>query len=105
MSALQQACPELGAEDVLDVLAVQTPDMPGTVIPMLVNKLMGMPVQIVLMLDDYHVTAAAMSRSPHCCVISAGAGLGRAFLRDSPRLGEPLGGAPARTLGYAIIKR
>ena len=72
MSALQQACPELGAEDVLDVLAVQTPDMPGTVIPMLVNKLMGMPVQIVLMLDDYHVTAAAMSRSPHCCVISAG---------------------------------
>ncbi len=55
VSALQQACPELGAEDILGVLAAQTPDIPGTVIPMLVNKLMGMPVQIVLMLDDYHV--------------------------------------------------
>jgi len=55
VSALQQACPELGAEDILAVLATQTPDILGTVIPMLVNKLMGWPAQVVLMLDDYHV--------------------------------------------------
>ena len=55
VSALQQACPELGGEDILDVLAAQAPDIPGTVIPMLVNKLMGWPVRIVLVLDDYHV--------------------------------------------------
>ena len=48
VSALQQACPELGAEVILGVLAVRKPDIPGTVIPMLVNKLMGVPVQIVL---------------------------------------------------------
>ena len=55
VSALQQACPELGAEVILGVLAARKPDIPGTVIPMLVNKLMGVPVQIVLVLDDYHV--------------------------------------------------
>ena len=41
VSALRQACPELGGEDILSVLAAQSPDIPGTVIPMLVNKLMG----------------------------------------------------------------
>jgi len=55
VSALQQACPELGTEDILGVLAARKPDIPGTVIPMLVNKLMGMPVRGVLVLDDYHV--------------------------------------------------
>jgi LuxR family transcriptional regulator, maltose regulon positive regulatory protein len=55
VSALQQACPELGGEDILDVLAAQAPDIRGTVIPMLVNKLMEWPVPIVLVLDDYHV--------------------------------------------------
>jgi LuxR family transcriptional regulator, maltose regulon positive regulatory protein len=55
VSALRQACPELGGEDILDVLAARAPDIPGTVIPMLVNTLMGCPVQIVLVLDDYHV--------------------------------------------------
>ncbi len=55
VSALQQACPELGGEDILDVLAAQAPDIWGTVIPMLVNKLMEWPVPIVLVLDDYHV--------------------------------------------------
>ena len=55
VSALQQACPELGTEDILGVLAARKPDIPGTVIPMLVNKLTIMPVQIVLVLDDYHV--------------------------------------------------
>ena len=55
VSALQQACPELGAEDILRVLADRQPDIPGTVIPMLVNTLMDVPVQIVLVLDDYHV--------------------------------------------------
>ena len=55
VSALQQACPELGAEDILRVLADRQPDIPGTVIPMLVNRLMGVPLQIVLVLDDYHV--------------------------------------------------
>ena len=55
VSALRQACPELGGEDILSALAAQAPDIPGTVIPMLVNNLMGLPVQIVLVLDDYHV--------------------------------------------------
>jgi len=55
VSALQRACPELGAGDILAALAARPPDIPGTVIPMLVNKLMGVPVQIVLVLDDYHV--------------------------------------------------
>ena len=55
VSALRLACPELGAGDILGALAARHPDIPGTVIPMLVNKLMGLPVQIVLVLDDYHV--------------------------------------------------
>ena len=55
VSALQQACPELGAEDILGAFAARHPDILGTVIPMLVNRLMGWPVQIVLVLDDYHV--------------------------------------------------
>ena len=55
VSALQLACPELGAGEILGALAARHPDIPGTVIPMLVNKLMGLPVQIVLVLDDYHV--------------------------------------------------
>ena len=55
VSALQQAYPELGAEDILRVLADRQLDIPGKVIPMLVNTLMDVPVQIVLVLDDYHV--------------------------------------------------
>ena len=55
MSALQRACPELGGEDILRALGARTPDIPGSVIPMLVNQLVGLPVQIVLVLDDYHV--------------------------------------------------
>ena len=55
VSALAQACPELGGEDILGALAAQTADIQGTVIPMLVNKLMGSPVKITLVLDDYHV--------------------------------------------------
>jgi len=52
---LQQACPKLGAEDIVGALAARAPDIAGTVIPMLVNKLIGLPVQIVLVLDDFHV--------------------------------------------------
>ena len=55
VSALQRACPELGGEDLLRALGARTPDIPGTVIPMLVNALIGLPVRIVLVLDDYHV--------------------------------------------------
>ena len=55
VSALQRACPELGGEDILRALGARTPDIPGSVIPMLVNQLVGLPVQIVLVLDDYHV--------------------------------------------------
>ena len=55
VSALQRACPELGGEDILRALGARTPDIPGTVIPMLVNTLIGLPVRIVLVLDDYHV--------------------------------------------------
>ena len=55
VSALRRACPELGGEDILRALGARTPDITGTVIPLLVNTLIGLPVQIVLVLDDYHV--------------------------------------------------
>jgi|CZKT01.1.fsa_nt_gi LuxR family maltose regulon positive regulatory protein len=53
--ALQRACPDLGGDELLRALGVQLPDIAGTVLPMLVNKLAALPAPAVLVLDDYHV--------------------------------------------------
>lgn len=55
VSALQRACPQFGGEDVLRVLHVPVPDIPGTVLPALLNELAALPAPVVLVLDDYHV--------------------------------------------------
>ena len=55
MSALQRACPEIGSEDILRELRVQTPDVAQTVLPALANELAALTVPVVLVLDDYHV--------------------------------------------------
>ena len=53
--ALQRACPDLDAEDVLASCAPRSPDLTGTVLPLLVNALAALPRPVVLVLDDYHV--------------------------------------------------
>ena len=53
--ALQRACPELDADDILGALRIQTPDLEGTLLPLLVNKLARLREPVVLVLDDYHV--------------------------------------------------
>ena len=53
--ALQRACPKLDADDILGALRVQTPDLEGTLIPLLINKLARLQEPVVLVLDDYHV--------------------------------------------------
>jgi LuxR family maltose regulon positive regulatory protein len=53
--ALQRACPGLGGEDILEALRVQSPDIAGEVLPLLVNELAALPEPVVLVLDDYHV--------------------------------------------------
>jgi LuxR family transcriptional regulator, maltose regulon positive regulatory protein len=55
VSALQRACPEIGVEDILDELRVQTPDVAGKVVPTLANELARLAKPVVLVLDDYHV--------------------------------------------------
>ena len=55
VSALQRACPEFGGEDVLRALRAQVPDIPGKVLPSLVNELAALRAPVVLVLDDYHV--------------------------------------------------
>lgn len=52
--ALLRACPELDAEHILRQLRVISPDITGTVIPLLVNELTTLAVPAVLVLDDYH---------------------------------------------------
>jgi LuxR family transcriptional regulator, maltose regulon positive regulatory protein len=61
VSALQRACPELPAGDILRALRAQAPDLAGTVLPMLINALATRSGQVVLVLDDYHVI-----REPAC---------------------------------------
>ena len=53
--SLQRACPDLDAEDMLDELRAQVPDITRTMLPMLVNALTALPGPVVLVLDDYHV--------------------------------------------------
>ena len=53
--ALQRACPDFGAEDVLGTLRVQVPEFTATVLPRLVNALAALGTPVVLVLDDYHV--------------------------------------------------
>ncbi len=62
LCALQRACPEIGGEEILRALRVQLPDVTGTVLPRLANKLAALPAPVVLVLDDYHVI---MERSCH----------------------------------------
>jgi len=52
--ALLRACRELAAEQILGHLAGSSPDVTGTVIPLLVNELTAHAVPAVLVLDDYH---------------------------------------------------
>jgi LuxR family transcriptional regulator, maltose regulon positive regulatory protein len=53
--AVERACPEFGADDVLSTLRVQAPDFAGQLLPLLVNELAALPEPVVLVLDDYHV--------------------------------------------------
>jgi LuxR family maltose regulon positive regulatory protein len=53
--ALYRACPGLDGANVLRALREPTPDIEGTVLPMLINALAALPDEVVLVLDDYHV--------------------------------------------------
>jgi len=61
VSALQRACPQFDGEDTLRALRAPIPDIPGTVLPGLVNELAELPGPVVVVLDDYHVV------SDHSC--------------------------------------
>jgi ATP/maltotriose-dependent transcriptional regulator MalT len=58
VSALQWACPSLAGEDLLALLRVQVPDIPGRLVPALVNALAGLGERVVLVLDDFHLVRA-----------------------------------------------
>ncbi|HTZ27793.1 MAG TPA: hypothetical protein VMC83_27590, partial [Streptosporangiaceae bacterium] len=55
VGALQRASPEFRCEAILAELRVQSPDVTGTVLPLLANELALLPAPVVLVLDDYHV--------------------------------------------------
>ena len=55
VSSLRQACPSLGADELLALLRVQVPDITGRLLPSLANALAGLPERVVLVLDDYHL--------------------------------------------------
>ena len=61
VSALQRACPQFSSEDILRALHSPIPDISGTVLPGLANKLAELPAPVVVVLDDYHVI------SDHSC--------------------------------------
>jgi LuxR family transcriptional regulator, maltose regulon positive regulatory protein len=72
--ALQRACPELAADDILGALRVQDPDIAGTFLPLLVNELTRVGKPVVLVLDGYHLIsdrgfhdqlASLLPRLPH----------------------------------------
>ena len=72
--ALQRACPELDAGDILVALRVQAPDIAGTFVPLLVNGLARLEKPVVLVLDGYHLIsdrgfhdqiASLLPRLPH----------------------------------------
>ena len=55
VSALERACPELDAQDLLRALRTQDPAIADDVIPGLVARLAVLRSPVVLVLDDYHV--------------------------------------------------
>ena len=55
VSALERACPELDATDLLRALRTQGPDVADDVIPGLVSRLARLRAPVVLVLDDYHL--------------------------------------------------
>jgi len=55
VSALERACPELDAEDLLRALRTQAPQIGDDVIPGLASRLARLRAPVVLVLDDYHV--------------------------------------------------
>ncbi len=55
VSALQRACPQFGGGETLRALHTPMPDIPGIVLPGLVNELAALPAPVVVVLDDYHV--------------------------------------------------
>jgi LuxR family maltose regulon positive regulatory protein len=72
--ALQRACPELDADDILGALRVQDPDIAGTFLPLLVNELARLEKPVVLVLDGYNLisergfheqVASLLPRLPH----------------------------------------
>jgi LuxR family transcriptional regulator, maltose regulon positive regulatory protein len=52
---LQRACPTFEADDIVRALRVRAPDLPGTLLPLLVNELARLGDPVVVVLDDYHV--------------------------------------------------
>ncbi|HEX6521570.1 MAG TPA: LuxR C-terminal-related transcriptional regulator [Streptosporangiaceae bacterium] len=58
VSSLQRACPGLAGENLLALLRVQVPDIPGRLVPALVNALAGLGERVVLVLDDFHLLRA-----------------------------------------------
>jgi LuxR family transcriptional regulator, maltose regulon positive regulatory protein len=61
VGAVQRACPEFAGGDMLRALRARVPDVPGKVLPGLVNELAAVRAPVVLVLDDYHVI-----RDPGC---------------------------------------
>ncbi len=55
VGALQRACPEFRAGDLLRQLGRQGPDLRGSVLPTLVNELAELASPVTLVLDDYHM--------------------------------------------------
>ena len=55
VSALERACPELDAGDLLRALRTQAPDIADDVIGGLLSRLARLRAPVVLVLDDYHV--------------------------------------------------
>ena len=52
--ALRRACPAFEADDIVRALRVRAPDLPGTLLPLLVNELARLSDPVVVVLDDYH---------------------------------------------------
>jgi LuxR family transcriptional regulator, maltose regulon positive regulatory protein len=55
VSALDRACPEFDADNILGALQVQAHDFARTFLPLLVNELAALPEPVVLVLDDCHM--------------------------------------------------
>jgi LuxR family transcriptional regulator, maltose regulon positive regulatory protein len=60
VSALQRACPELGADEILRLLHRQMPDIDAA-LALLINELAALAAPVVIILDDYHVI-----KEPRC---------------------------------------